>query len=168
MAMRGIWKHSLNWLPLSCQQIRALLFEPKRGHGVDASRPLPTPLRKNGVTDECDEIPRFDTKEEAGQEASEPERCPDAQDHADAGEDHALTDVTMLRRFNASTRMTMGTLYTTRMAMGSIKVLGARPGNPNVMKRANARPVSREGLNSKGRKRLRIGKDFGLTSTKKI
>src|ERR1700677_4880665 len=87
-------------LHLFRQQICALLFEPKRGHGVDASCPLRrnphgdegNRTEKQRRDDECDGIPGFDTKEKAGQEASEPERSADAQNHADAGKYHALAD----------------------------------------------------------------------------
>src|SRR6267143_3180687 len=86
--------------PFSCQQNCASLFEPKRGHRIDASCSLrrnPNSEANNCAeeqrrNDESDRIPGFDTKEEAGQEASEPERSADAEDHAKTGKDHALTD----------------------------------------------------------------------------
>src|SRR6266550_7272522 len=85
--------------PFSCLQNCAPLFEPKRGHRIDASCPLrrnPNSEERNRAqkqrrNDESDRIPGFDTKEEAGQEVSEPERSADAEDHAEAGKDHALT-----------------------------------------------------------------------------
>src|ERR1700722_11696720 len=87
-------------LPLSCRQIGVLSFQPKRGHRVDTSCPLGrnpdgeqgNRAEKQRRDDERDGIPRLDTKEKAGQEASEPERCADAQHHACDGEDHALAD----------------------------------------------------------------------------
>src|ERR1700677_359958 len=69
-------------LHLFRRQLCAQLFQPKRGHGVDASCPLRRNphgdegdrSEKQRRDDECDRIPGFDMKEEAGQEGSEPER----------------------------------------------------------------------------------------------
>ena len=80
--------------------IGAVLLEPQGNHGVDARGPQRRNVdgkqgyraEEQGRNEEGNRIPRFDTKEKAGQEAGEPECSADAQHHAGAGQDHALTD----------------------------------------------------------------------------
>src|SRR5260370_31528262 len=99
MAVPAPRKYSSELTPFSCHQNCAPLFESKRGHRIDASCPLrrnPNSEKRNCAekerrNDENNRVPSFDTKEEAGQEASEPERPADAEDHAEAGKNHALT-----------------------------------------------------------------------------
>ena len=101
MAMwRLIYAVRLHATNTSCQQKCAPLFEPKRGHRIDASYSLcwnPNGEERNCAekqrrNDESNRIPDFDAKEEAGQEASEPEGAADAEEDTEACKDHALTD----------------------------------------------------------------------------